>query len=252
MDSKFTDFIDSQADFFKYYLQECLSEEMRSILNAISLKTEVYVFSGMIRNFFLGESCFRDLDIVVGDVNCVIDAINAATGNVDFSINSFGGLKVKIQNLSIDLWELDKTWGIQNESMELSPYSLLRTAFFNFSAIVFDYNKTRFYYEDDFVWFLKTRIMRVVYEKNPNIPLCIVNSYYYREEYGFGLSLELCKWIFQNYRTLLRNEKDEKTFENVQIRHFHRIVVPYDNLKEFVLMCYRHILIDKSIAPKYQ
>lgn len=147
MDSKFTDFIDSQADFFKYYLQECLSEEMRSILNAISLKTEVYVFSGMIRNFFLGESCFRDLDIVVGDVNCVIDAINAATENVDFSINSFGGLKVKIQNLSIDLWELDKTWGIQNESMELSPYSLLRTAFFNFSAIVFDYNKTRFYYE---------------------------------------------------------------------------------------------------------
>ena len=48
---------------------------MREILNAISRKTEVYVFSGIIRNFFLGESSFRDLDIVVGDVECVIDTI---------------------------------------------------------------------------------------------------------------------------------------------------------------------------------
>ena len=216
------------------------------------MKTDVYVFSGMIRNFFLGESCFRDLDIVVGDVDCVIDAINATDGNVDFAINSFGGLKVKIQNLTIDLWALDKTWGIKNEGMELSPYSLLKTVFFNFSAIVFDYNKTRFYYEDDFICFLKTRMMQVVYEKNPNVPLCIVNSYYYREEYGFGLSLKLCKWIFQSYVFMLRNEKDEKTFEDVQIRHFHRKVIPYDKLKEFVFMCYRHMQIDKPIAPKYQ
>ena len=68
MDNKYTDRIDGQARFFKFYLQECLSYEMREILNAISRKTEVYVFSGVIRNFFLGETIFRDLDIVVGDV----------------------------------------------------------------------------------------------------------------------------------------------------------------------------------------
>lgn len=63
---------------------------MREILNAISRKTEVYVFSGIIRNFFLGESSFRDLDIVVGDVECVIDTINAVDSDVEFRINSFG------------------------------------------------------------------------------------------------------------------------------------------------------------------
>lgn len=255
MDSKYTEIIDGQAGFFKYYLQECLSEEMRSLLSAISIQTNVYVFSGVIRNFFLGESCFRDLDIVVGNVDCVIDAINvinAMDGYVEFSINSFGGLKVKIQNLTIDIWAIDKTWGIKNERMELSPYSLLRTAFFNFSAIVFDYNRTHFYYEDDFIYFLKTRMMQVVYEKNPNIPLCIVNSYYYREKYGFGISLELCRWIFLNYCTLLRNEKNENAFDSVQIRHFQKIIIPYDKLKEFVLMCYRHLLIVEPIVPKFQ
>lgn len=165
---------------------------MREILNAISRKTEVYVFSGIIRNFFLGETNFRDLDIVVGDVKCVIDTVNAVDSDVEFRINSFGGVKVKIQNLIIDLWGLENTWGIRKERMELTPKSLLMTAFFNFSAIVFDYNKTIFYYESDFVKFLQNKMMDVVYTKNPNIPLCIINSCYYREKYGFGLTLKLC------------------------------------------------------------
>lgn len=147
MDNKYIDKIDGQAWFFKHFLQICLSEEMLDLLNVISLKTEVYVFSGMIRNFFLGESCFRDLDIVVGDVDCVLETIWAIDDNVEVAFNSFGGLKLKIQNLTIDLWKLDKTWGIKKEGMELSPYSLIKTAFFNFSAIVFDYNNECFYYE---------------------------------------------------------------------------------------------------------
>lgn len=252
MDNKYIDKIDGQAWFFKHFLQKCLSEEMVDLLNIISLKTEVYVFSGMIRNFFLGESCFRDLDIVVGDVDCVLETIWEIDDNVGVAFNNFGGLKLKIQNLTIDLWKLDKTWGIKKEGMELSPYSLIKTAFFNFSAIVFDYNNECFYYENAFVEFLETRMMHVVYERNPNIPLCIVNSYYYRETYGFGLSLKLCFWIFLNYKSLVRDDKNESNFNSVQIKHFHRIIVTYDKLKEFVLMCYRHCLIGMPIAPKFQ
>lgn len=55
MDNKYIDKIDGQAWFFKHFLQKCLSEEMVDLLNVISLKTEVYVFSGMIRNFFLAS-----------------------------------------------------------------------------------------------------------------------------------------------------------------------------------------------------
>lgn len=251
MDNKYFNLIDEQACFFKIFLQECLSEDMRNILNGISKKTEVYVFSGIIRNFFLGETIFRDLDIVVGDVECVIDTINAVDSAVEFRINSFGGVKVKIQNLTIDLWGLENTWGIRKDNMPLTPMSLLKTAFFNFSAIVFDYNKSQFYYDDAFVHFLENRMMDVVYTKNPNIPLCIINSCYYREKYGFGLSLKLCEWIFNNYFSLTSNLKAEINFDKVQKQHFSRGVISYNDLKDFVLLCYRHYKIGVPIFPKF-
>lgn len=244
-------YIDSQARFFKFYLQECLSYEMREILNAISRKTEVYVFSGIIRNFFLGESSFRDLDIVVGDVECVIDTINAVDSEVEFRVNSFGGVKVKIQNLIIDLWGLENTWGIRKEKMELTPQSLLKTAFFNFSGIVFDYNKSQFYYDDAFVHFLENRMMDVVYTKNPNIPLCIINSCYYRENYGFGLSRRLCYWIFINHTFLASDKKCEEIFNDVQRHHFAKVVISYEQIREFVFLCYRHYKIHVPILPRF-
>ena len=251
MDNKYTNLIDCQAGSFKYFLQECLSKEMRNILNIISKKTEVYVFSGIIRNYFLGETSFRDLDIVVGDVECVIDTINAVDSHVEFRINSFGGVKVKIQNLTIDLWGLENTWGIRKDNMSLTPMSLLKTAFFNFSAIVFDYNKSKFYYNDAFVCFLENRMMDVVYVDNPNIPLCIVNSCYYREKYGFGLSLKLCKWIFDNYVSLRSNLKAEFNFDEVQMKHFSKVVISFKDLKDFVLLCYRHYKIGVPILWKF-
>lgn len=251
MDNRYTEIIDVQAPFFKFFLQECLSHEMCEILNEISAKTDVYVFSGVIRNFFLGNPNFRDLDIVVGDVDCVIKTIVSANRNVNLKVNSFGGVKVKIENLKIDLWGLGNTWGIKEEKMDLSAYSLLKTAFFNFSAIVFDYNNAKFYYDNAFVDFLESRIMDVVYTKNPNIPLCIINSYYYRDKYGFGLSLNLCYWIFLNFTMLAYKDKEKRIFDDVQKKHFSKIVVSHEKIKDFVLLCYRHCRIGVPISPRF-
>ena len=251
MDNKYTDIIDVQAPFFKYFLQKSMSLEMREILNKISAKTDVYVFSGIIRNFFLGDTNFRDLDIVVRDVDCVMKIMRTTKGRVDFKVNSFGGVKVKFQNLIIDLWGLSNTWGIKKENMDLSPHSLLKTAFFNFSAIVFDYNNTKFYYDNAFVDFLETKIMDVVYLENPNIPLCIINSCYYREKYGFGLSLNLCRWLFVNYIRLAYVDKRKSIFDDLQKKHFSKIVVSHEQIRELVYLCYRHIKIVMPISPKF-
>lgn len=251
MDSKYSDIIRQQSCFFKFYLQQSLSLDARKVLNNIASRTDVYVFSGIIRNFFLGNLDYRDLDIVVGDVDEVIGTVVDTNDDLMLRINSFGGIKLTIQNLTIDLWELRNTWGVKEEKLPLSPYSLLKTAFFNFSAIVFDYNKVQFYFKEDFVNFLKTKMMDVVYQKNPNIPLCIINAYYYKKKYGFGLSVRLCSWVFHNYIALLSQEKSKKVFENEQMRHFSKILVEHSEIKEFVLSCYRHVIIRQPIYPIY-
>ena len=65
--------IDRQALSFKVYLKYILldSESWDLLLN-ISQQTDVYIFSGVIRNFLLGISENRDLDIVVKDIDKII------------------------------------------------------------------------------------------------------------------------------------------------------------------------------------
>lgn len=224
---------------------------MRGILNAIARRTNVYVFSGMIRNFFLGISCYRDLDIVVDNTYVVLDILKQTKEKVDVRINSFGGIKIRMQNLTIDLWGLGDTWGIRKENMPLSPLSLLKSAFFNFSAIVFTLNETKFYYDDAFVEFLGTRMMDVVYPENPNTPLCIINTLYYREKYGFGVATGLCHWIVEKYTSLTHENKSKKKFNNVQMMHFSKIIISYDDIKDFILLCFMHCKSGKPIYPKY-
>lgn len=252
MDRKFIDEIDGQATFFKLYLQYSLSKEGRKLLDNIATKTSVYIFSGIIRNFFLGESSYRDLDIVVDNLDDIKEIIQHLESEVSVKNNSFGGLKLTIEGLNIDIWSIRNTWGIKKDGLKLTPESLLKTAFFNFSAIVFDYNNARFYYDEAFPDFLSTRMMNVVYESNPNIPLCIINTYYYRIKYGFGISLHLCIWIFVNYLGLsMRHQNREKILENVQKKHFGSMIVDFTELKDFVLNCGLHYRVGSPISPAF-
>ena len=130
MDRKFTNEIDSQARFFKLYLQSSISVEGGRLLSKIAEKTNVYIFSGIIRNFFLGESFYRDLDIVVDSLDDIKDLILHNESDISVKTNSFGGLKLNVNGLNIDLWSIGNTWGIRKEGLNLTPKSLLRTAFF--------------------------------------------------------------------------------------------------------------------------
>lgn len=249
MANRYISEIDGQAPFFKHYLRESLGHEACILLENIAAITDVYIFSGIIRNFFLGEPYYRDLDIVVKDCSEITKLLEY-NDNIYITRNHFGGLKIKVGRFMIDLWSLDQTWGIKKQGLDDSPQSLLKTVFFNFSAIVFDFNKTRFYYGTDFVRFFNTRQMDVVYDSNPNIPLCIVNTCYYYKKYGLGVGLRLCLWVFINYISIEKMGHDRKElFDKVQMGHFGKVNIEYIVLKDFVLSCYQHFKSRRPISP---
>ena len=202
-------------------MSSVLSENARFLLDTLMQKTEVYIFSGVIRNFLLGFTENRDMDIVVADLDAVsFDYPELKECSV--SRNSFGGYKAVIDDVYIDIWSLNTTWGIQVRNMRRNPYSLIKTAFFNFSAIVFDLKKKRFICDDGFCSFLRTRTMDVVLPENPNITLCILNTIYYAKKYKFPLSYRLCAWVRKHYDETL-------PFEDVELAHFHKSVVSTDD-----------------------
>lgn len=231
--------IDQQALSFRLYLKHFLldSESWELLLN-ISQQTDVFIFSGVIRNFLIGISENRDLDIVVKDIDNIIIP-KRYWRNIRFSKNSFGGYKVKIGQLIVDVWDIERTWGIQNLRIKSTPYSLIRTAFFNFSAITYDFNKTKFIYDEDFLIFYKTKAMDVKYPDNPNVPLCILNTIYYAEKYSFNIRYNLCKWIVMNYNNNL-------DFMGTQLKHYGKILISQSTITSFVDYCSMFLPIMKK------
>ena len=216
--------------FLEYLRIFVLNTKSFNLLQKIATQTDVYVFSGVIRNYLLGESTSKDFDIVVrGPISPMIN--NILSNDVIINRNSFGGYKLCVDDLNIDLWSIENTWSLLKQpELRSTPYTLVKTVFFNFSAIVFDVNNLRFIYDDSFLSFYEFRVMDVVNEDNPNPGLCIVNTMYYAIKYALPIKYRLCRWIVEHYTSMMN-------FEYIQLRHFGYQVFTRGQIFHFFKVC---------------
>lgn len=220
-----------QAPAFLEFLRQFVLDDISyRMLLEISSQTDVYVFSGVIRNYLLGEPLSRDLDIVVRNlksVNLPMDVIR----KYSISKNSFGGYKVKTCELTIDIWDIESTWSlVRNPNLRATPNTLLKTAFFNFSAIVYDIKRRAFVFGYDFTTFYGYKEIDVVNECNPNDALCIVNTMYYAIKLEYPIRYKLCKWVVEHY-------KADYQYEDVQLLHFHSVLYSKEDIEKFRNCC---------------
>lgn len=220
--------IHAQEQSFKHFLKYILGdEELWLLLNFIAKHNQIFIFSGIIRDFLTGIfDGIRDVDIVLQNTNH-LDLVLKSLKNVEIRKNSFGGIKLKYKNFFFDVWELGNTWNIKRNNLKANPYILTNTVFFNFSAIVFDFQKEKFIYRKEFLDFLNTYKMDVICPDNPNEALCIVNTLYYREKYGFTISSNLSKWIKKRYCSIM-------DFHTVQQSHFGEVFFEDEEIEQFV------------------
>lgn len=223
--------IAEQTPSFPEYLRLfVLGNEMYSLLENISYQSDVYIFSGVIRNYLLGEYYSRDLDVVVRNLGS-ITIPSQYLSSMLVQKNSFGGYKIKVGGLIIDVWDIDRTWMLlYNTRLKPTPNTLVKTAFFNFSSIVYDVRRKRFVFSDAFLDFYNTKALDVVNEVNPNVALCVVNTMYYSFKLQCPIKYKLCKWIIEHYEPTL-------DYQPVQMRHFKRVIFTNDVIRKFYLDC---------------
>lgn len=229
MNQKSYFYIDRQARSFKLFLDRfILSPKVRKSIEEISKHSSVYIFSGIIRDFLIGViDAVRDCDIVINpgqDFKIPVSLLRKAR----YERNQFGGLKIMGDDMSLDVWFLENTWGIVKEGDIPEVVSLLKRTFFNFSSIVFDYTNEKFIYTEEFVVFIQTNTMEVVYPLNPNNELCIVNTFYFSDKCGIAIGRSLKQWISSHY-------DENMDFDSVQARHFHKIIYTNDTIKKRVM-----------------
>jgi hypothetical protein len=216
--------LESSDDFYDH-LKKTLSNRVWEFLDILTSKTNVYLFSGVIRNYFINRKydSLRDIDFIIGD------DLNIASlfPNLTIKKNSFGGYKIFIGELTIDLWIIKNTWGLNYGQLKLEFDQLdhlPNTTFFSFSSIIYSLNEKKFIIGKPFLRFLRDKKLDVVLETNPYPALCVVNSFYYSEKYNLKFSEKLKHYITKNYS----NSVDE--FDTAQLKHFGKIVYMKNDL----------------------
>jgi hypothetical protein len=218
-------FVEGREPQFKKFLREILDEQAWSFVNELSKHGKVYIFSGVIRNFFLGRTEVRDIDIMF-DGSYDLEKI---IGDYTFRKNSYGGYKVNVNNLPIDLWYLNETWALKN-SQRIFNFEIERhipnTSFFNFASILYNFNETTFIYSKHFLRFLRDKEIDYVFKPNANYALCVVNAFYYKEKLHLRFSERLKKYLVE------LDHKYASKYEDAQLKHFGKVLYSQHELAE--------------------
>lgn len=215
-------------DLFNIFFVENISYSIQKFILNLRRQTDVYLFSGIIRDYFLfknNELFIRDIDLVIKN-NVVLDKLLRDT---DAKKNSFGGYKFVIDDISIDIWTVEKTWGLKYYP-SLFPTdlyaNLLKTTFFSFSSILYHFNKNKFIYDVNFKRFLRDKELRLVLPENPYPELCIVNTRYYSETRKLKLNKNIISYI--------QKHKHISSFEHVQKKHFGKVIYTNNDMQIWI------------------
>lgn len=219
-------YISNESEMFYNHLVSITDSTVTDIIYTLIEHTNVFLFSGIIRDFFLdpNKKDFRDIDLIIED-DLEIELIFS---NLDIKKNSFGGYKFQIQNVTIDLWVIRKTWGLNNGQLSFEfdiLNKLPKTTFFNFSSILFHINEKDFIIGRDFLRFLRDKRIEIVSELNPYPELCIVNSFYYKEKLNLPFGNKLKDYLLYTF------ESNITKLDSIQIKHFKYIKYSLEDLK---------------------
>lgn len=225
--------IENKAPEFKRYIDQVLQKTgMNVFISYYADRTDVYVFSGVIRDFLLGNIGIdknRDYDFVISGMRHFAEPL-ILREELLYNRNKFGGLKINKDDYVFDIWGLEDTWGLVRKNVKHpDAKALAKSAFFNFSAIVFDYNSSSFIVSKEFCNFIISKKMDVVYKVNPHVESCIVSSFYYADQYNLKIGDELKKWIIKYYSKRV-------DYKPAQVKRFGHVIYDNDQIGNLVEM----------------
>jgi len=219
--------IESENENFNRFFFISINLEIKNFISKLMTRTNVFIFSGIIRDYYLHRENrnFRDIDLIIYDDLIIEEYFD----NLSFEKNSFGGYKIKFSNIVIDLWVIKNTWALNQGQLKLEFDHLVelpKTTFFNFSSIIYSLNDRQFIIGKDFLRFIRDKKIELVLDKNPYPELCIVNSFYYSDKLKLNFGDKLKEYLKLNIDQYMRD------LEFIQLKHFGKIKYKSTELKQ--------------------
>lgn len=203
--------------FMKYLNNAIINHKALDIVNLlINNFPEVYIFSGIIRNFFIGvdENLTDDLDIVVQNntleptdkkISNLIREYNLVVDDIESTdCSSYSKIKIYLNSsYKIDVWDIEKSLGFSKNLpiSERNASKLPSSAFLNSQAIIYDLKNKYFIYDKSFVEFVNNRQISIIGTNPLNKIYMFKKIIKYVNIYNLSLSKNVVEWmIIQAYK----------------------------------------------------
>lgn len=200
-------------------------------IEKLSELTEIIFFGGAIRDLYFDNinEKPRDLDIVLTSKRN-FEQVEFLIKQFSHRKNRFGGYKLAINGLELDIWYLENTWAFQNKKLKMSEENLTRSVYLSVDGVSYNYNR-RMLNDNIFSNTNKKRIIDIVLEDNPQEELNLVRALIFKKKYKYELSRELVqKYIEYSFKenTFVKN------LYKIQIDHYREEKLTYKQIEEEV------------------
>lgn len=191
-----------KKEFKSHFLQKMEEEKLISFFYEIFIYGTAYVVGGFFRDFLSGKIS-RDIDIIVDIENSrLVELVNKLP--YPHMVNRQGGIKLKLQNIELDIWSTENNWAFKNKLVKLNDenklLSIAKGCFYNYDSLVinlhnFSYNLQ--YYKE----FRKNNELNILQENsiyknlNPSVEANILRAFYIKFKYESTFSNNTAYYI---------------------------------------------------------
>ncbi|RKH65082.1 hypothetical protein [Corallococcus aberystwythensis] len=191
---------------------------------------QVFLFGGTLRDLLAvsATAAPRDVDLVVAGATG--DALREAFSRELVRVNRFGGLRLQVQKLPVDIWTLESTWAFQQRLVPGGDFAHLpQTTFLNVEAVAAELDtrkgRARQVYGETFFRAVREQVLEINLEENPYAGLCVVRSLLTARKLHYALGPRLARYIAHHGSRI-----DTEELEAVQLSHYGRVHLDRDHL----------------------
>ena len=160
------------------------------------------LFGGTLRDLLI-EGCPppRDLDFVVPGAS--LDELREELGGHVERRTRFGGLRLRIRALPVDIWPLEQTWAFARGLVaDPTPEALPRTTFLSAEAAAIELwpgrGRKRTLYTNGLFESFASSCLEINLEQNPYPELCVVRSLLTLRKLGFSAGPNLARYLVEH------------------------------------------------------
>ncbi len=193
---------------------------------------DLYLIGGVLREY-KDKNALLDLR----DIDIIIDVRNSEYWEkiiygFDVRKNRFGGYKLFCSGLIVDFWSLGETWAYKNKILKCCSTEyvkcLTNTVFLNIDAIVYDM-KRDIWFEEGYQEARKTKVLDVILERNPEVPLNVVRAMVLKKRYNMVYSKRL--------KEIIRAEKEKSgnfsdILMDIQLARYKKVILSREMIEE--------------------